>query len=361
MRHRVPFALLLLTLPALGGADCQPGPPSPDAGVEEEHDAGPPRVPDETPPEVTFLEPASGCLEGEVSFRFRVVDDDAGVAFVSAKFAARTLTLLEEGEGVYSASFDVGLLSTGARPLVVTATDGENNVTEAERLYGTAREGEHFVEGELECGEPPLVIVDETPPTVDLVEPSAAIPAHASTTLEVTALIGDDVGPVTAAASIGSLEVELVAGVVSGSQTRFHATLDLTSVPEGVYELAVSARDAAGRSTSVTREVTVDRTSPIVTILEPLAGEERVAFTDVVADVVDENDVAVVRLYEVGNDVPLTSVPTPGPAGSYGLFYRLPCGNLPRALTFEVRGYDRAGNAGSDTVDVTVNETGCEP
>lgn len=360
MRHSVPFALVLLTLPALGGADCQRTPPEPDAGPEEVRDSGPPRVPDETPPEVTFLEPEEDCLEGEVVFRFRVEDEGEGVAFVSAKFAARTLTLEEEEEGLYSATFDVGLLSTGARPLIVTATDRENNVTEAERLYGVAREGEYLLEGELECGDPPPVIVDEAPPTVELLTPSPNLPAHANTSLEVTALVSDDVGPVTARATLQHLELELEPDVVSESATRFHGTFDLTSIAEGEHELEVIATDAAGHSTSVTRTITVDRTAPVVSIIEPLAGEERVAFTDVVAVITEEN-IVVVRLYEVGNEVPLASISSPSDEGVWGLIYRLTCDNLPRETTFDVRALDRAGNMGSDTVDVTVNAIGCGP
>lgn len=358
MRPPAPLALLLVLLPALGGADCQRTPPPPDAG-DEERDAGPARVPDETPPVVTFLEPVEDCLEGEVQFRFHVEDEGAGVAFVSARFAARTLTLADEGEGVYSATFDVALLSTGARPLEVTAIDGENNVTEAERRYGTAREGEHFIDGDLECGEPPPVVVDETPPTLELLTPSPNIPAHASATVEVNARVSDDVGPVTVAATLGALQVDLEAGVVSGETTTFSATLELASLAEGTHTLEVVATDAAGRAASVTRDVTVDRTPPEVAIVEPQEGEERVAFTDVVATATDANDVVVVRLFEGDDDAPLTSVSTPSPEGNYGLIYRLPCEGLPRETTFEVRAFDRAGNVGSDAVTVTVNTTGC--
>lgn len=363
MRHPFALALVLLTLPALGGADCQREAPQPDAGPDEEEvrDSGPGRVRDETPPVVTFLEPEEDCLEGEVTFRFLVEDEGAGVAFVSARFAARTLTLVDEGEGRYSATFDVGLLTTGVRPLTVTATDGENNVTEAARPYGVAREGEHLVEGDIECGDPPPVIVDEEPPTVELVAPSTAVPTHASSSLEVTVIVSDDIGPVSARATLGTLTMDLEAGVVSEGATRFSGTFDLTSLPEGVYELEVIASDAAEHTASLTREVTVDRTAPEVAIVEPLAGEERVAFTDVVANVTDANDIVVVRLYEVGNEIPLASVSSPSPDGRYGLIYRLPCENLPRETTFEVRALDRAGNAGSATVDVTVNDTGCGP
>lgn len=361
MRLVAPLALSLASLLVLSGAACERRSPPPadggsDAGPE---DAGPPRVPDETPPVVTFLAPTEDCLEGDVTFRFEVHDADAGVAHVSATFAARTLTLLEEGDGRYSASFDVALLVTGPHALEVTATDAENNVTEAERVYGTAREGEHFTEGELACGEPPPVVVDETPPSVEILVPSPTVAAYARDTVAVTARVSDDVGPVGAEATLDTVQAPLVGGAPVGGAVTFSGELDVSGVAEGVYELAVTATDDAGNSASATREVTLDRTPPVVSILEPLPGEERVAFTDVVAEVSDDNGVAVVRLFEVGNDEALASTTTPSPDGRYGLIYRLPCEDLPRETTFEMRAIDRAGNVGSATVAVTVNETGC--
>lgn len=351
------FAALFL----LAGATCGRGePPGTDAGSDAgSDDAGAPRVPDETPPVVTFLEPTEDCLEGDVTFRFEVQDEGAGVAHVSAMFAARTLTLVEEGDGRYSVAFDVGQLVTGAHALAVTATDFENNVTEAERLYGSAREGEHFVEGELECGEPPPVIVDETPPTVELLVPSPVVPAYARETLTVSARVTDDIGPTSAEATLGDVALSLVGGAVVGGAVTFNGELDISGVAEGTHELRVTAIDDGGNSASVTREVTLDRTPPLVTIIEPTAGEERVAFTDVVAEASDENGIAVVRLFEVGNDEALASTTTPSPTGEYGLIYRLPCEGLPRDTAFEMRAVDRAGNVGSATVPVTVNETGC--
>ncbi len=355
MRRPLAFALHLPLVLVVSGAACErPGPGAPDAGPEVIEDAGPPRVPDEEPPIVTFLEPEEDCLEGEVTFRFEVKDADAGVAFVSAAFASRDLTLTEEGEGRYAATFDVDSLVTGPHTLFVSATDAENNVSEASRLYGSTRDDEYFEEGALACGEPPPEVIDVEPPVVEILSPSASFPAHASATLAVSARVTDDIGPVTALATLGELEVAL-----SSVATTFSGTLELSAIPEGTHELAVSASDDAGNSASATRMVTVDRTPPLVTILEPLADAQRAAYHDVVGEVSDANDIVLVYLFEVGDDQPLASTTSQSPDGRYGLIYRLPCEDLPRETTFELRAVDRAGNPGSAFVDVSVNDDGC--
>ena len=365
MRSLLLCSALLSALVLVGaGASCErPGAGAADAGTDggagAPEDAGPPPLPDETPPVVSFVSPDEGCLEGEVELSFEVKDEGSGVGFVSATFAARALALSDDGQGRYRATFDVAGLSTGPHALHVTAIDLENNLTEAERRYGTAREGEYFEEQGLACGTPPPPPPeDNEPPTVQIVTPSAEVPAFASTALPVGAVVTDDVGPVTVFASIGD-----VSAALSGVNGSFSGTLDVSGLASGVYDLVVTATDAASRSASDTHAVIVDHSPPAVVIVEPTAGATRAALNDVICQASDDHGVTRVLLYEQGGTEPLGIATTPAPNSDdrYGIFYHLPCAGLPRDMTFEMRAFDAAGNVGSASVTVSVTVDGCEP
>ncbi len=331
-----------------------------DAGAEEgDSDAGPPPPPpppDTEPPVITFLAPVEDCLAGEITFEFRVVDEGAGVGFVSATYAARNLMLESLDDGTYRGTYDTSSLIDGPHDLKVQAIDLDNNVAEGIRVYGTLHNDGYFETESFACGEPPPPPDEDlAPPSLEILDPSGLFEVFASRQLTVSVRVTDDVGPVTVVARVGGLSVEL-----SGAAAVRTASIDVSSLPEGSASLTVTATDAAGRATEDSRAFSIDHTPPSVVITEPQSGETRIAFTDVVCQANDENGVVKVSLYEVGDPTPLGVATMPSTADTYGIIYQLPCDNFPRDTAFEMRVEDAAGNLGSAQVDVTLTSTGCQ-
>ena len=361
---RAPFALsfLLLALPVLSGALCGLTPPSdnPDAGIEDggpsaSADAGPPLIPDETPPTVAILGPVEDCLTEDVRFSAKAVDEEAGIGVIAMKFASRTLEVEATDADVYEADFYVGNLLTGTYELIVTAIDLENNRTEVERIFGVARENEYLNDGDIECGTPPPPPpVDETPPVLEMLSPSADFTTHVGASLSITISVEDDVGPITAYAAIGDTEIAF-----TGESRLRSLVFPADDLPEGAASLHLRAIDDAGNETLFSHELIIDHTPPQISVVSPLAGAEVVAFTDVVADIVDNEGVAVLRLFESGQTDALGTALQPSGDSRWGVIYRLPCAGLPRDVTFSLQAEDFAQNVGTGEVSVRVLPDGC--
>lgn len=330
---------------------------SPDAGVEPGRDAGPPPVPDTTPPTLSVEAPLDDCLDGEVTFRIVAKDEESPIGLLTARFAGNDLALADEGDGAYSATFDASELFTGFHVLEVTAIDTANNLAELRRTFGHAGPGESLEGDTFSCGDvPDAGPPDLAPPEVEITTPPPGVEAWAATSLAVAARVTDDLGPVTVVATVGTASVAL-----SGVTEIYSGTLDVSSVPEGERTLTVSATDGAAREGSASRPVFIDRTPPSISIVEPTAGATRVAFTDVVAEAADDNAMTRVSLFEQGIADPLGVATSPTSGDRWGVIYQLPCAGLPRDVTFEMVARDRAGNEASDAVTVTVETTGCAP
>ena len=361
-RIRYGIPMLLAALPLMSGALCGLGSPpdewdggSLDAGPKDFVDAGPPPVPDEIPPTIAILGPVEDCLAGDIRFSAKAVDDNAGIGVVAMKFASRTIEVEAAEANVYNADFYVGNLLTGTYELIVTAIDLENNRTETTRSFGVAREGEYLNEGELECGTPPPPPpVDETPPILEMLSPSAAFTTHVGESLSITVSVEDDIGPIFASAAIGETELPF------GGDARLRSMVfPASALPEGPTTLRLIARDDAGNETSLSHELIIDHTPPQLIIVSPLATAEVVAFTDVVAEISDNQGVAVVRLFESGQNEALGTALQPSSDSRWGVIYRLPCDGLPRDVTFLMQAEDFAQNVGIAEVNVHVLPDGC--
>ena len=322
-------------------------------------DAGPPPEPDTVGPTITLLTPEDDCLTGVVTISFSVEDTESGVGFARAEFAGNNLTTEEVEPGVYSTTFDTSNLFHGFHKLFLVAGDTENNISEIERTYGVAQNGDYLSGADFSCGDEPdggAAVVDETPPEVTLVLPAPGMVALVSDEINISVQVTDDVGPVTVVAECGGS-----VSTLTGANTNYSGTVNTAGLSEGSYTLTVTATDEAQRSSSVTAEIKIDQTAPTVVITEPQSGDTRVALTDVVAQANDENGIERVLLYESGNPelLGLAVTPAPGTEDVFGIIYQLPCNNLPRATTFEMHAYDNAGNSSVATVSVTVTSEGC--
>jgi len=332
-----------------------------DAGSPVERDAGPPPVPDTTPPTVTLTTPTEDCLEGVVVFALVAKDEDSAVGLVSARFAGNDLVLSQVTDDNWSASFDTSPLFNGLHVLTVTAIDTANNLAELRRVFGHSADGEFVVGEGFTCGDAPDAgAPDSDDPVVEILTPPPSFDAYAGYDLPVSARATDDVGPLTVVATLNTDSFDTASVTLSGVTEIFSGTLDVSGVAEGIYPSDVTATDAADRSGSASRTVTIDRTLPTVTIVEPTGGQTRAAFTDVVALATDDRSLVSVTLYEQGEPDPLGVATSPTAEGRWGVIYRLPCAGLPREVTFEMVAHDSAGNKSSDAVTVTVDTTGCE-
>jgi len=302
---------------------------------------------------VVFVDPVSPCLSGEVTFTFTVVDEGAGVGLVSARFAGTALTLSDDGAGLYSATRDTDPLQENVHALEVTAIDTSNNVATVSRAFGVSR-GAYVVGEDFTCGSPPDGgAPDTSPPTLTILAP--AVGALVGDVVSVTVESDDESRPMTVTADVGDGPVALTGFTV------WTGDVPTTTLPEGAGSVTVESTDALGQASSATRSFVVDHTQPTLTIVEPLAGETRVALTDVVVESTDENGVVRVVLYRQGVAEPLAIVvePLPSNPARFGLFYQLPCAGLPDDVTFVVESHDAAGNVATASVTVTVTPEGC--
>jgi hypothetical protein len=344
-------------LDELGGGEAEPEPePEPDAPPV---DAGPPPPPDETGPVIELLTPTEDCLTGQITISFTALDDESGIGFVRGEFAGNNLTIEEPQPGQYEASFDVSNLVTAFHTMLIIAGDTSNNLSEVERVFGVAADGEYLMGSDYSCGVAPdagAPPVDEDPPTASFLSPDANGGTLTSSTLSLSIQATDDVGPLTVTAECSGVTTELV-----GATDIFSGELSTASLAEGQHVVSVTATDAADRMTTITTTILVDHTLPSVMITEPQSGDTRVALTDVVAEASDSNGIQRVLLYESGNPdlLGLAATPSPGTTDVYGIIYQLPCTNLPRNTTFEMHAHDNAGNVAIATVSVTVTSEGC--
>lgn len=291
---------------------------------------------DSAAPLVTINTPADGSifgtgLAGGVLPMTATVNDLTATT-VSSVPAGLSATLLPGG-GMVSGSV---VLSEGLNPLVVTAED------EA---------------GHLGSSPPIFVILDTTPPTALVATPGDG--DHINGVIDFDALVSD-VAPGT-----GIAQVEFsVDGIPSSPPIMappFGTILDTTSLSEGTHFLSVLATDVAGNSSSDTITVTVDRTAPLITILEPLGGET-----------VDETVFFDAVVSSAGAGVRGVRMRVDGAAPNIvdgSLAFAVPVGSaavsslddtvirMDGSVLFRVAAVDAAGNESSQEVSVIVDNT----
>ena len=201
-------------------------------------------VKETTPPVITVTSPTEGAILSQNSTRIQwtISDNDSGVN-------PNTISISINGEevnsgitksqvsGVYSCYYDASSLSDGTNTITFSASDYDGNSAVVRTL--------NFV-------------VDTLPPTLSLTSPeNNLITSNSSVVLAGTT---DDAtsGIKTCVVNInGGNDIE----VSVGSNGQFSKTLTLF---EGVNTIVVTVTDNAGRTSSITRVVTVDAGAPII-------------------------------------------------------------------------------------------------
>ena len=207
------------------------------------------KVKEKTPPTITIQAPTSGQLmtNSKPVIQFKVMDDDSGVNAGSIKITIDSNEAITEGitknkvTGGYECSYTpAAALTDGSHTIKIDAADNDGNKA--------AQKSVTFK-------------VDTTPPALSVTAPGDnAIVKTAA--LTVTGTTSDKTSaPVRVTVKVNSGTAE---NVEVGSGGGFSREITLV---EGRNTITVVATDAAGKSTTVTRTVTLDTKAPVISAI----------------------------------------------------------------------------------------------
>lgn len=199
-------------------------------------------------PVITILSPTSGAavINNKQPVTFTIVDEAGGsgiklsslvVKQDNTTVASSTITSTAITNG-YSVTYTPATaLSDGSHTVTITVSDNDGNAATAKST---------------------TYKVDTVPPTLNITAPANGLVTNASS-LVVRGTTNDTASsPVTVKITLKGVDQ----GSVSvGSDGSFSKTLTLV---EGSNAIVVTATDAAGKSSSVTRTVTLDTTKPVI-------------------------------------------------------------------------------------------------
>lgn len=192
-----------------------------------------------------------------------VIKSPSSDAFITNAKPTITWVVTDEGSGVNKASITLKIDEQPAITegiLAETAEGGFNcQYTPSEPLY----EGAHILrfnasdnDGNRASETVVSFTVDTIPPTLDLEHPKDNLITN-STSIQVSGTTEDETSsPVTVTVKVGDGE-PVQMGVFGGT---FNTTVQGTI---GQNTITVTATDAAGKTTSITRTVTIDTTAPV--------------------------------------------------------------------------------------------------
>lgn len=203
---------------------------------------------DTVKPVVSILAPVQGAtVSGSVNIAFTATDN---VAVTSLKVTAGAATLCTFSGPASSCTWNTSLVANGPYTITVTAGDAAGNTQSASAGVTVNN-------------------LDTQKPTLAILSPAEGATVSGSTAITFSA--SDNVGVTGITVTAGG------ATICSLTGTANSCTWNTALVANGAYILAVSARDAAGNTTAVTRNVTVnnaDKTAPTVAINAPASGAQ---------------------------------------------------------------------------------------
>lgn len=194
------------------------------------------QVKEKVAPVITILAPTTGSYLATATpaISFKITDDDSGVDLDSVVVKVDGVAL--EGvvhssiDGGYSFSVTCGALTDGAHTITIDAADHDGNAAVQAKA---------------------TVTTDTVPPTLTLTSPEDGLYTNESE-LVVSGVTNDATSDVSVA--VNGEEVSVNA---DGS---FSTTVTLT---EGENVITVIATDSAGKTTTITRTVTLDTAAPV--------------------------------------------------------------------------------------------------
>ena len=200
-------------------------------------------------PVITILSPSSGAYvtNSQQPVVFTVTDETGGsgvnldsvtVTLDSTAAAASTLSNTKITNGYSFTYTPASALSDGAHTVQVTASDNDGNAATAKSTTFT---------------------VDTVPPTLNVTSPADGLITN-SASLNVVGSTNDATSsPVNVAITLNSVDQGAVTVASDGSFTKS------VTLAEGNNTLIVTATDAAGKTSSITRTVKLDTSVPVIT------------------------------------------------------------------------------------------------
>ena len=199
-------------------------------------------------PVITILSPTSGAavINNKQPVTFTIVDEAGGSGInlsslvvkqdnTAVAASAITSTAITNG---YSVTYTpASALSDGSHTVTITVSDNDGNAAAAKST---------------------TYKVDTVPPTLNITAPANALVTNASS-LAVRGTTNDtSSSPVTVKITLNGADQ---GSVTVGSDGSFSKTLTLA---EGANTIVITATDSAGKTSSVTRTVTLDTTKPVI-------------------------------------------------------------------------------------------------
>src|SRR5215208_4066495 len=148
-------------------------------------------------------------------------------------------------------------------------------------------------------GPPP----DATPPTVNLYAPHAGTVAG---TIDVKATAADDRGVVGVQFRVKPVGAPSSVLLSDDTSSPYATTWKTTTTVDGTYTVSATARDASGKTTTASVDVTVENTDaegPTVGITAPVPGAHVTGVTQVAATATDPSGVSQVQFMVDGTDI----------------------------------------------------------
>jgi hypothetical protein len=283
--------------------------------------------PDTTPPTVAITSPAAGStLAGAVTIRVSA-SDNVGVKRVEL-YMNGTLKATAAGSSA-ALSWDTTQAANGSWTLQAKAYDLSDNLATSALVGVTVQN----------------VTLDTTPPSVGVLSPGPT--STVSGTVQVSAVTSDDVG----VTQVKSFVNGTLLGTSSNPTPSF--PWDTTKFADGFYTVDVQAWDAAGNSTKASAtsvrvaNVVADTTAPTVSISAPADSSTLSGNAGITVQASDSVGVTKLELLVDG-----TVVESANLASTTFLLNTTTIPNGAHAIS--VRAYDAAGNVGSDSIKVEV-------
>ncbi len=264
---------------------------------------------DNTPPEAEILAPRNGSyVRGTVSINVSYSDLTLDKAVIIINGVEHGIT----GSTIYT--LDTTTLPDGDLTITLRVSDKAGHLTEKTIT----------------------IIIDNTPPTISITSP--ANNTYVSGTVTVSFTVED------ANLEHAYLVIDGVKHDVTGMDSY---TLDTSSLGDGEHTLTIWAVDKAGNIAESSVTIRVDNTAPVITITNPLSGEEyRVGDTvNIQWKVSDQLPVSLILVVS-GEEINVTG------KTSYSLSLK---DVQPGILVIKIRATDAAGNTAYDTVSIIVN------
>lgn len=199
-------------------------------------------------PIIVMQSPATGAYvtTNKPEITFIIADEGGGsgvnIDNLSVKLDGKAVSFSEYSETAYASGYTVIYVPTAA------LSDGSHTVT----VDCTDNDGNQAVQGKT------TFIVDTVPPTLNVTAPVDELVTY-NTNLGVSGSTNDaSSSPVTVTITVNGVDQGSVTVATSGS---FSKTVTLE---EGENTVVVTATDAAGKVSTVTRTVTKDSSAPVI-------------------------------------------------------------------------------------------------